>query len=350
MSRLLFEAHGLPALQNRVYATREQATACTVGDVRLVQDEVTGLVFNEAFDPALLTYDEDYQNEQAHSPTFQRHLDEVMALLLPHMGHTSVLEVGCGKGYFLDRMRARGWNAVGVDPAYEGASAHVVKAAFDASLGLSGEGIVLRHVLEHIRNPLDFLASIARANGGKGLIYIEVPCLDWIAGNRAWFDIFYEHVNYFRLRDLQAMFSNVLASGRLFGGQYIYLIADLSTLRAPPPERVAPFEMPADFLDGVTACREQAAAHQGSRAAWGGSSKGVIFCSYLARQGQLLDAVIDINTAKQGRFVAVTGIPIVSPETALQLLEPGALVFVMNPNYFDEIVAQSRSRFHYARV
>ena len=92
---------------------------------------------------------------------------------------------------------------------------------------------MLRHTLEHMRQPVDFLADVLRANGGRGDIYLEVPCFDWIRSHRAWFDIFYEHVNYFRLDDFHRMFGTVRESGHLFGGQYLYAIADLATLRAP---------------------------------------------------------------------------------------------------------------------
>lgn len=349
-NRELFRAEALPILQNRVYASRDEALASPVGDVVLVQDAESGLVANAAFDPDRIVYDEGYQNEQAHSPAFQRHLDEVLGLIKSRMGEGRILEIGCGKGYFLERMRAAGIAATGVDPAYEGRSPHVVKARFEPGLGLSGDGIVLRHVLEHIPDPAGFLAAIGRANGGRGTIYIEVPCLDWVCNNRAWFDVFYEHVNYFRLRDLRRLFSRVVDSGRLFGGQYIYIVADLSSLRVPKADAADGFHFPPDFLAGVEQCARRAESHRGSRAVWGGSSKGVIFCTYLARRGVRIDSVIDINHAKQGRYVPVTGLPVIAPDAAVFSLEKRSLVFVMNPNYYDEIVEQSGSRFDYCKV
>ena len=65
------------------------------------------------------------------------------------------------------------------------------------------------------------------------MIYIEVPCFDWIIEHGAWFDIFYEHVNYFRLDDFRRAFGKVIHAGRSFGGQYLSVIADLDTLRVP---------------------------------------------------------------------------------------------------------------------
>ena len=190
-----------------------------------------GLVHNAAFDGSLLAYDADYQNEQGHSPTFQTHLDDMLDLMDLHFAGRSVIEVGCGKGVFLALLRERGHSATGIDPTYEGNDPHIRRELFTPATKQQADALVLRHTLEHVDDPHSFLTHIRDANGGSGLIYIEVPCLDWILTHRAWFDFFYEHVNYFRLSDFHRLFGTVLESGRLFGGQYLYVVADLATLR-----------------------------------------------------------------------------------------------------------------------
>lgn len=350
-TRELFRVEALPVLQNRVYDSAAEARASATGDVVLSQDSRTGLVSNSAFDPALLVYDEHYQNEQATSAVFRRHLEQVIGIVGRHLSGKTLLEVGCGKGYFLDRLRAAGFAATGIDPAYEGESTHVVRAPFQAGLGLSGEGIVLRHVLEHMQDPVAFLESIAVANGRQGLIYIEVPCFEWICDNRAWFDIFYEHVNYFRRVDFERMFGRIVEQGHVFGGQYLYVVADLGTLRAPEATDADAISFPIDFTAGIEACRRAASrASADGVAIWGASSKGVIFSNHMSRSGVRLDLAIDLNPAKQERYIPRTALPIVSPERARSMLAPGSLVFVMNSNYFDEIVAQSGNAYQYLKV
>jgi hypothetical protein len=87
--------------------------------------------------------------------------------------------------------------------------------------------------------------------GGGGKIYIEVPCFDWICNHRAWLDIFYEHVNYFRLTDFHRMFDAVYKAGHIFNGQYLYVVADLATIRVPASSKVNQIFFPEDFLDSV---------------------------------------------------------------------------------------------------
>lgn len=345
-SHLLYEVKQLPILQNRTYDTEAEAKACPRGDVRLVQDLRTGLIYNEAFRRDSITYDDSYQNEQAVSLRFRRHLERVTCVIERHMGNVPLVEIGCGKGFFLEMLVAKGFDATGYDPAFEGRNPRVIKDCFRAGSRFGSADLVLRHVLEHIQDPVGFLRSLADANDGRGKIYIEVPCFDWICEHRAWFDICYEHVNYFRLLDFYHLFGTVYESGRLFGRQYLYVIADLASLQEPrmhPTDRV---HFPLDFSGGLIRESEMGLP----ATVWGGASKGVIFSLLMQRGGRPVDMVIDINPAKQGKYLPATGLLVLSPEEALPRLLPDATIYVMNSNYLDEIRKISNNAYRYVGV
>jgi SAM-dependent methyltransferase len=354
--RELYRAEQLPVFQNRMFETAQAARECTRGDVVLVQDLGTGFVFNRAFDPDLMRYDADYQNEQGHSGVFRQHLQSVSQVVARHLRDQTLIEVGCGKGHFLEQLQRDGFSITGLDPTYEGDNPAIRREYFTPATGLRADGLILRHVLEHVRDPVAFLAQLRDANGGGGKIYIEVPCLDWIAQHRAWFDLFYEHVNYFRLDDFERMFGIVHEAGRTFGEQYLYVMADLATVRTPEQRSVWPFEFPTGFLDAVHAnalrLKRKAGSDDGAaRAAiWGGASKGVIFALFMERAGAKIDLVVDINPAKQGKYIAATGLRVHSPDEALQRLAPGCDVFVMNRNYLEEIQELTQHQFNYITV
>lgn len=214
---------------------------------------------------------------------------------------------------------------------------------------------MLRHVLEHIPDPVGFLFSLREANGG-GTIYIEVPCFDWICRHRAWYDIYYEHVNYFRLPDLRRMFQVVHDAGSFFGGQYIYLVADLATARSPECSKADYAVFPRDFFARIhnlanrlkIARRNQAA--NAPSVVWGASSKGVIFSLFMQRLGVSLDYAVDINPLKQGKYLPGSGLYVMSPEEASRSLAPGSDVFVVNSNYLEEIKTLSRNQYKYIAV
>jgi len=68
------------------------------------------------------------------------------------------------------------------------------------------------------------------------------------------------------------------------------------------------------------------------------------------RAGAGLDTVIDINPAKQGRYLAATGLRVSAPADAVPRLPAGADVFVMNSNYLNEIQESTEFRFNYRLV
>ncbi|PWK59645.1 class I SAM-dependent methyltransferase [Roseicyclus mahoneyensis] len=346
-TRLLYAQDALPVFQNRMYDSAAEGRDCPKGDMRLVEDLETGLVHNAAFNPEFVDYDAAYQNEQAGSPQFRAHMDAVADLVEDKMGRTGLIEVGCGKGTFLELLSDRGAKVTGFDPTYEGDSPLVKRAYFSPGLGLRGEGLILRHVLEHIPDPVAFLRKLAEANGGRGLIYIEVPCLDWICTHKSWFDIFFEHVNYFRLTDFNRIFARVVHADRAFGGQYLRVVADLSTLRTPRRDAGDTVRFPDDITARLKAQTETGGPDD---IVWGGASKGVIFSLLRERAGRPVGRVIDINPAKQGRYLPATGLRVLSPDEGLRGIEPGATILVMNPNYLDEIRQMTGNAFTYVGV
>ena len=364
MTRVLYRQRQLPVLQNRVYSSKKAACNCPKGDIEIAQDSDTGLIFNVAFQPELMVYDTDYNNEQGMSVVFQRHLDEVANRIIAQMGKTELVEVGCGKGGFLELLLKRGIDVTGFDSTYDGDNPRIVKRYFETGIITTPRrGLILRHVLEHIPNPIDFLFRLQQANGGQGFIYIEVPCFDWIMRRRTWFDIFYEHVNYFRLTDFHRMFGSVIESGRCFGDQYLYVIADLATLREPQLDESDLVDFPTDFLSGLSVDEqnrtkqnktEQNRTKQNKTeqnvCVWGGASKGVIFSLLRERIGMPVDMVIDVNPAKQGMYLPGTGIQVQSPAEALQTLAAGSPLYVMNTNYLEEIKAMSNHLYNYIGI
>ena len=79
---------------------------------------------------SLMDYDSSYQNEQGNSPEFKQYLQRVANLLETKMGSRSLVEVGCGKGKFLELMLDRDADIVGYDPTYEGDNPKVRRVFF----------------------------------------------------------------------------------------------------------------------------------------------------------------------------------------------------------------------------
>jgi hypothetical protein len=350
----LYRQNQFPVLQNRVYSSVEEACNCVLGDIDIVQDLDSGLIFNAAFRSDLMVYDANYNSEPGFSGVFKKHLNWVANIIKTRFGKQNLIEVGCGKGSFLELLLSLGFEITGFDSTYDGTNPKIIKKNFEPGIIKSpAQGLILRHVLEHILDPIKFLSEVKKSNGGQGLIYIEVPCFDWIMKNRLWFDIYYEHVNYFRLDDFKRMFGRVVECGYCFDGQYIYVIADLSTLRQPKYNETCKILFPENFLMSLNSTQERQKRIEGKRhgfAVWGGGSKGVIFSLLRKKIGLPIDMVIDINPSKQGKFLPVTGLKVYSPSQAMMILKDGATVYVMNPNYLTEVKEMTNHRFNYVEA
>ena len=361
--RVFLERDRVPVHQNLRYDSLEAAMAAPAGRLRLGVCTACGFVYNTAFDPGLLSYGAQYENDQGHSGAFQAHLDALVERVLGADGVRGgvVVEVGCGQGQFLRRLVADPTAGVighGFDPSYRGEDqppSQPPRLYFHRemygpdSARVTADVLLCRHVIEHIPTPAPFLDSVASALAGSGYprVYFETPDVSWIFEHKVYFDVFYEHCSYFSPGSIRAAFGragfDVTAVDRIFGGQYLWLEARRGTDGANR-SALEPGELPAmalAFGDAEARWRSSAAAAlrdmAGPVAVWGAGAKGATYASLLDPDHQHIDCIVDINPGKQGAFLPGSGHPVLAPEA---LIGRGVrTVVLMNPNYRDEVAA-----------
>ena len=102
---------------------------------------------------------------------------------IPYRGEGRVLDIGCGGGSYLYRLKSWGWDAYGVEPGAAGAAqarslgihvhqGRLEEAAFPDSFF---DVVRLNHVLEHLTAPRGTLREIKRIVKPDGLVYVTVP-------------------------------------------------------------------------------------------------------------------------------------------------------------------------------
>ncbi len=358
---VFFEARGVPVHCNVLWPTREAALSAPKGDIRLAFWPACGHIFNIAFDPGLVTYTEAYENSLHFSPRFQQFAEGLADRLIARydLRGRDVIDVGCGKGDWLKLLVTRGGNrGIGFDRSYDPtlesetlpAGLSFVQDFFSEQYAhLPADLLTCRHVLEHIEQPLAFVAGIRRAVRPGTLVYFEVPNALYTLRDMGIWDIIYEHCSYFSAASLSYVFLregfDVLAVDEAYGGQFLGIEARPSSeprvlSPVPPNDLTEMAEVVVGFGRRYTekvafwkARLEDLAARGKKVVAWGAGSKGVTFLNTL--QAGQVDCIVDINPRKHGRFVAGTGQVIVGPE-ALQARRPD-VVLVMNPLYVEEI-------------
>lgn len=101
---------------------------------------------------------------------------------------TPLLEVGCGRGWFLDAARRRGFAAVGIEPDEEAAGAAAgdgleVRVGFFPEAAEPGERyrvVVFNDVFEHLADPAAALEDCRRLLDPEGLLVLNLPSSDGV--------------------------------------------------------------------------------------------------------------------------------------------------------------------------
>ena len=358
----------VPIHCNLLWPNRDAALTAPRGEITLAFCEACGHVFNRTFDPVLMEYTQAYENSLHFSPRFQQYADALAVRLVERYGirNKDVIDVGCGKGDFLAMVCEHGNNrGFGFDPSYvpenmapEKAARMTIVQDFYSSkyAGTKADLITCRHVLEHIRQPREFVRNVRETVGERmnTIVFFEVPNVMYTLKDLGIWDLIYEHCSYFSVPSLREVFRacgfTVKELHELYEGQFLG-IDTVAASRAGTGLDPATRE-DVRVVDGFvrTFSDEYAAkvtlwkgrlhtwnAAKKKVAVWGGGSKGVTFLNVL-QPGETVGCMVDINPRKQGMFVSGTGQAVVGPEY-LKTYKPD-VVIIMNPVYREEIAAQ----------
>lgn len=363
-----YEIGPLPVHSCLMLDNAEASLAFPTGQLRLSVCEACGFVVNRDFDPHWSAYAPEYEDQQSFSPTFNSF---AAGLAREWIGRHALegkraVEIGCSKGDFLALLaELGGMETVGIDPsavpgrvpAPSRGSMRLIQAYFGPEhLDLPADMICCRHTLEHIlpvHETLVMMRKMAEANPGA-VLCIEVPDATRLWREAAFEDIYYEHCSYFTpgslARALRRAGFAVTELRRDYGDQYLVAEASLD----PGSDRHFDIEEePSEIIDWIAGFTERAprviaawrarldaARAAGQRVAiWGSGSKCVAFLRTLDRVGTV-DAIVDVNPHRAGRFAPGLGMPISAPESLVQV-KPD-LVVIMNGIYRDEIGAKCR--------
>jgi SAM-dependent methyltransferase len=349
----------IPVHVNTIYNTCEEAMNCGRGTISLALCRSCGLVFNSEFSDSLLKYNKDYDNDQYCSSYYREYANSLVKILIDryHIRNRRILEVGCGNGEFLKLFCKESHSkGVGIDPAYRGRkktdSISFIADYFNEKyFKVKADVLILRHILEHIENPSDFLIYVIHNVDfdAKSTVMIEVPDFEWIFKQGAYWDITYEHCNYFTKESLRHLFelSKIQVNDifNTFSSQYLVAIGELSKKGASgiklPAQTYPRKKVISDFTSNVRKRKSRICSITseigGPFTIWGIAGKGVTFINMLDEKNQReIPFVIDINKKKQGKYCPGTGHKI-EPPTILEQEKDLKCIIVMNPNYYDEI-------------
>ncbi len=349
-------------------ADEQQARTFPRGDLSLVSCQRCGFIANPDFDEAHNNYSADYEETQGFSPHFRDFSRSLAKRWVDRydLYGKKVVEIGCGKGEFLvDMVEEGAGHGIGIDPG-------VHPERIDTELAdrltwvpgffprdwpdLDADAVICRHTLEHIAPVGEFMRQVRTAIGDRTdtVVLFELPDVLRVLKEGAFWDVYYEHCSYFSAGSLARLFRatgfEVLDLSLGYDDQYLLIEARPSTVPAPGEPLaleddldalrggVATFAAAYDSVIARWAAEIDAVTRGGGRTViWGSGSKGVAFLAALGARAADVDAAVDINPYKHGKFMAGSGHRIVAPEELVGC--PPNLVIAMSPTYRSEIAA-----------
>ena len=190
----------------------------------------------------------------AHRKRIAIGLLDAIAERMPLAG-VRVVDIGCGYGHLLGEARARGAKVTGVEPDRRAASV-ARDAGFDVFAGSLQEFarqasrpfdvVTISHVVEHIGNPVPFLATVGGLLRESGVVAVQVPNLEYyLAVGKHPDKAHSAHVAYHTEATLRGLFAvsglSVATSAPAQGGRHVYAVGSPAT--TPVPVEL-PFEDP----------------------------------------------------------------------------------------------------------
>jgi SAM-dependent methyltransferase len=361
---VLYRLSDVPVNSCLLFTNARDAQNYPRGELALGFCRQCGFIGNLRFNSTLARYTEGYEEQQSFSPRFNQFARELATGLIERhsLRNKTVVEIGCGKGDFLRLLCELGQNrGIGIDPTYvpgrhSGSASDRVTFIRDfyseRYANHIGDMICCRHTLEHIPDTAAFVDTVRRAIGEntRTVVFFELPDVERVLRECAFWDIYYEHCSYFSLGSLARLFRRcgfeVTDLAKAYDDQYLLIEARATNRNHAQPlqneESVEDLSKEVETFQGnyervVRVWKEkvQTIREQGRRGViWGSSSKCVAFLNTIGVTDEI-EFVVDINPYRQGKYLPGSGKLIVAPNF-LRDYRPD-LVIAMNPIYLDEI-------------
>lgn len=372
---LILEIKNAPDSCQRLYRRLEDASREKAKHLKFVLCNQCFTIQNENYfgEPSKSRkshYDENYycsftQNSTQAQKYQEQTASQINSIL--SLENKKVLEIGCGDGFFLECLSSFDCHSIGFEPSstYHLAKKHPHLELYnDFFIPEKSQNrwnhidlFILRHVLEHLQQPVKFLEMISSNNTHRKsarYLFIEVPNLEALLEENLFFDFYYEHIFYFSMPGLLYLLS---ISGWTFfkklteeKSEFLGIIACNSPGKIPistiPTKlndnnnRQKSMTFKQNFLNWnkkLGNMLSELCAQGKTIAVWGSGSRGVAMMTSLQFEQFKIQYVIDSDSNKH--FLYIPGIlsQISPPERLRQ--EPVDYLIISSYTYFDEILS-----------
>lgn len=127
------------------------------------------------------------------------------------VNNANILEVGAGNGYLLNEFRKKNktFSLYATEPndksqeVLKKNNISIFKDLSKINLAKKFDLIIMSHVLEHVIDPKNFLKYLSGLLSDNGIIFVDVPCLDYLVKKET-----SSHISFFDISSLSYLFKN----------------------------------------------------------------------------------------------------------------------------------------------
>jgi len=272
-----------------------------------------------------------------------------------HLQHTTILEVGCGRGEYIDLLKSAGATKVaGIEYAKKSVDAarrtnsQIYQGFFDSDFELPSDfafsAFTIFSFLEHWPDPNQGLKLLHSVLTEDAVGLVEVPNFELIVKKGLYSEFTTDHIFYFDRKSFTFLLEKngfeVISIETIW---YDYILS------AKVRKRL--FLDVAKFLNIENKIRSQLCAFINKQstntvAIWGAGHQALAVIA-MAKVADQIKYIVDSASFKQGKYTPATHLPIVSPDHLIS--HPTEAVIVMAAGYSNEVVRMVLERYPFIK-
>lgn len=361
------ELSDIPVQDGVVYDSESAAKKSPVGEINLAICQNCLYIGNQTYDSSKIHFTE-YNFSLHHSPKYRQYINSLVSDLSEsyQLRKKTVVDVGCGKGYFINELCKVGQNrGFGIDPSYE-VSAEVpsdqknltfVKDFYSEKYAyINGDFISCRHVVDELEWPRSFVGALKGAlqENEDSLVYLELPNGLTTFKKELFWNIGYAKRSWFTTDSLSTFIQycgfQVLHVKELFDHQYLGITGKINFSNKEPDTITGELlsemntllkQFAVNFKKEIAQWERKIRALERANeqiVIWGAGMRGLNFLNRFANK-KVIPAIVDINPNRQGKYLPRSGYRI-DPIDHLKTIKPDKIL-ISNPTYEREIKIQA---------
>ena len=359
-----FSMPPVPTQDGVMCDSAEDALKIKKGNILLRYCKSCGYIGNESHTPSNINFDNyDFSND--FSPLFGAYVNRLCEDLIARydLRNKTILDVGCGDGFFLQKICQKGNNkGIGIDSGFnhskrknvENLDIQFIQNYYSSKYkNLQADFIACRLVVDLLSDPIPFLKMMRSnlENHPDTIVFFEVPNAEYTFKENIIWNVVYEHRSWFTKESLARFFEfcgfEVLHVNTLWNDEFLGITAIPKFSKTINKSNSSSQELNQiienfnnSFTNCISACKEKIEEIKKSNTrciAWAAGARAVTFFNLFDLK-EMIPFVVDINVKRHGKYIPGSGQQIVNPEFIIDY--QAKLIVITNPTYAEEIKEQ----------